>query len=117
MILGKRMPLLNNPCGVRCEQIQLQKDILYFLRIFLLIILFLLLHILTESPAYSKAIIEIIAKLPTINQHSKRDILLLLKCMLNDPPNDLQCLILTILQHHYGDVSVLIEDEVELELR
>jgi hypothetical protein len=77
----------------------------------------LLFLILAEPSANSKSIIQVIVKLPAIDKHSKGDILLLIKCIVDNLLKDPQSLILTVLQHQNRDVSILIQDEIELELR
>ena len=118
MILRKSMSFLNYSGGIGGKQVQFQKSISNFLRVFLLIFTMMLLFlILAEPSANPETIIKVILELPAIHQHGETNILLLIQTILNNLLKNPQSLILTVLQHQNRDVSILVEDEVELELR
>ena len=56
-------------------------------------------------------------KMSTINKHGKSDIRLRIESVLNDGSEYIFCFCLTILNQNDWSISVLVQNEVELELR
>jgi len=109
------MTLFFNFCWVRRKEVKPKKLIIYLFSVFLFLsrFFFIILKILAKT----QTVIKVILNLSTVNGYGKRNILFLLKSIWNHISYDLKGVVFTELKQDNGDISILVQNQIEFELR